>query len=845
MATSSPAPDAHAPRRTGRDGDPKMIGLWKVGRTIGKGSSGRVRLARHTRTGQYAAVKIVSKTALLHSRMSLSSLGDEAERILHSIEREIVIMKLIDHPNIMRLYDVWETSTELYLILEYVEGGELFDYLCNKGRLPAPEALAYFQQIITAIDYCHRFNIAHRDLKPENLLLDRDRNIKVADFGMAIWQSKGNMLQTACGSPHYAAPEVIMGDAYDGTASDIWSCGVILYALLAGRLPFDDEDLPTLLEKVKIGKYTMPSDVPPRAQDLIRRMLTKDVRKRITIPEILRHPFYTSQMPKPMSCDIPKLDEIARPLKSADEIDQDIFANLRTLWRGMPDEAIVARLTDEKPTWEKGVYHLLVQYRAKHLENYDEEEERQAAARRAKKRKARRLAEVEEMEQTLAELPPRTGPPTPSRAGARMRIPDGSRSRSPSPSPGPSRVQPSTLGPATPAIASPAMSPMTSTCASSAASPQLSALSPQFPLPTLQIPEVEDVRVQQFLQQIVQHLAVMQSGTPVRERGDYDDVFAPLNTTSGPRSSQRQGHQQQRQFGTQLQGQADTDDDADPFEIVEVPHEQGTRPLSIRRRPSKSKGDKENTSSVPHLSLKADILPERKASHRSSTTAASSSTATPKARHGHLLEPSANTARGRLQKRRGGERSPGPASPASAFSTGSSSFALPSTPKRRWFGALFRIRPASYRLLSTQDAAHTHATIRRLLEDMGVAVSVGGYAAGSDALVLRCVLADSRERERDAGGDGAASSVMAAVRGVRFRVEIRRPGAPSEAAGYPVMLQLVLEKGATSSLKLIYARLRREWDLDSPPVPCEDVAAAATGRGVEEDERFVEVVYAN
>ena len=243
---------------------------------------GRVRLARHSKTGQYAAVKIVSKTALLNSRMSLHDLGDEADRILHSIEREIVIMKLIEHPNIMRLYDVWETSTELYLILEYVEGGELFEYLCDKGRLAPREAVGYFQQIIMAINYCHRFNIAHRDLKPENLLLDRDKNIKVADFGMAVWQGAGHMLNTACGSPHYAAPEVIKGEAYDGTAADIWSCGVILYALLVGRLPFDDEDLPVLLEKVKAGKFSIPHDVDARAQNLIRRMLEKDVNRRIT-----------------------------------------------------------------------------------------------------------------------------------------------------------------------------------------------------------------------------------------------------------------------------------------------------------------------------------------------------------------------------------------------------------------------------------------------------------------------------------------------------------------------------------------------------------------------------------
>ncbi|KAI8996586.1 kinase-like domain-containing protein [Trametes punicea] len=823
------------PSSSKREGDPKMIGLWKVGRTIGKGSSGRVRLARHTKTGQYAAVKIVSKAALFNSRMSLYSLGEETERILHSIEREIVIMKLIDHPNIMRLYDVWETSTELYLILEYVEGGELFDYLCSKGRLVTKEALCYFQQIITAIDYCHRFNIAHRDLKPENLLLDRNNNIKVADFGMAVWQGKGSMLQTACGSPHYAAPEVIMGQAYDGNASDIWSCGVVLYALLAGRLPFDDEDLPTLLEKVKIGKFTMPPDIDPRAKDLIRRMLTKDVRKRITMPEILRHPFYISQKPKPTSCDVPNLEEIARPLTSAADIDQDIFANLRTLWRGTPDEEIVARLMEDKPTWEKGVYHLLVQYRAKHLEDYDEEEERQAAARRAKKRKAKHFAEAKGVEEALADLPPRAGPPTPSRAVARQGVPE--RSRSPSPLPGPSRAQPPRAGTATPTDANLALSPMTSDLPPTIASTQPSTLlspllSPQSPLQSLQIPEVEDIRVQQFLQQIVQHLAAMQQpgNTPVRDCADYDEVFAPLNGSTPlptPLTTRSQG----RQFGTSIQAQTEADDAlSDPFEIIEVPREHTTRPLSIRRPPAQ--GDKENTSGPPRLFLKTNFLSESKTSQRSSVTASSDGTAEAEPHQSQFLQPSDHRDRGRLRKHRGPRDQLYPATPASPFSEGS--FVLPSTPKRRWLGALFRIRPTRFSLLSTQDAAHTHATCRRLLEEMGIVVSAGAYVAGSDALVLSCTLGDSRER------DGRKTGLMAQVRGVRFRAEIRRPDSVSEAAGYSVMLQLVLEKGATSSLKLIYARLRKDWDLESPPVPYE----SAIGRE-RVDERFVEVVYEN
>lgn len=768
--------------------------------------SGRVRLARHSKTGQYAAVKIVSKTTLLNSRLSLQSLGDEADRILHSIEREIVIMKLIEHPNIMHLYDVWETSTELYLILEYVEGGELFDYLCSKGRLSASEALGYFQQIITAIDYCHRFNIAHRDLKPENLLLDRDKNIKVADFGMAIWQGADNMLLTACGSPHYAAPEVIMGKAYDGTASDIWSCGVILYALLAGRLPFDDEDLPVLLEKVKIGRFTMPTDIDSRAQNLIRRMLQKDVTKRITIPEILRHPFYTSQKPKPMKCDVPKLDEIARPLTRQDDIDPDIFANLRTLWPGVDDDVIRARLLDKKPSWEKGAYHLLVQYRAKHLEDYDEDEERLLAEKRAKRRKAKRVADVQDRVQLLAELPPRAGPPTPSRAGGRTGV--SHRSPSPSPAPGPSRGRHPPLMSVSPQLYS-----TTASTAPSPEPPSLCSPRPQQPLPSIQVPQVRDERVQHFLHQIAEQFAAMKTEGAQISQSEYDELLSPISSIADP--------QPLRQFGDQLQPQdrAVEGDAEDPFRIVDITREQ-TKPLSIRRRVPPST-DKENGQGEAQLTVD---IPDRTSSLRSNiTTNCSDIASTPK--RVQLLEPP--NQRGRLRKK----RDPSPSSPASAFSEGS--FVLPSTPKRRWFGALFRIKPTSYRLLSTQDAGHTHATCKRLLEDMGVTVATGQYVSGSDALLLACTLADSRG-ERDAEG------VIAAMRGVRFRVEIGKPGAAHVAAGYAVLMQIVLEKGATSTLKLIYNRLRREWDLDSPPVPFDSVSTREL-----EDGKFVEVVYDN
>ncbi|CCO29331.1 hypothetical protein BN14_03340 [Rhizoctonia solani AG-1 IB] len=182
----------------------------------------------------------------------------------------------------MSLYDLQETETEFYLALEYVQGGELFDYIVSRGRLPESEALFYFKQIIYGLDYCHRFNISHRDLKPENILLDKNMNVKIADFGMAALEVANGMLETSCGSPHYASPEIVAGQAYHGASSDIWSCGVVLFALLTSRLPFDHPDIRVLLKKVKVGKYEMHEDISPLARDLLRRMLVVDPERRIT-----------------------------------------------------------------------------------------------------------------------------------------------------------------------------------------------------------------------------------------------------------------------------------------------------------------------------------------------------------------------------------------------------------------------------------------------------------------------------------------------------------------------------------------------------------------------------------
>ncbi|KAG8935481.1 hypothetical protein FRC02_008033 [Tulasnella sp. 418] len=352
-------------------GDPISLGPWILGDTIGKGSSGRVRLARHNVTGKLAAVKIIPKNIMFSSRMSISNASAKHDKLMLGIRREIVIMKLIDHPNIMSLYDVFEADNELYLLLEYIQGGELFDHLVSKGRLTPSEALNYFKQIIHGVNYCHRFNICHRDLKPENLLLDNQLNIKIADFGMAAMEIANGMLETSCGSPHYASPEIVAGRAYHGAASDIWSCGVVLFALLVGRLPFDDPNMRVLLQKVRSGRYDMPAFLPAEAKDLIHKMLVVDPDKRITMSEIMKHPFFVAPYtPRWSSPEPPSLDELARTIPSERDIDPGVFRNLVILWHGTNERKLVEALLSPDVSWEKAYYFLLAKYQAKSLEEY-------------------------------------------------------------------------------------------------------------------------------------------------------------------------------------------------------------------------------------------------------------------------------------------------------------------------------------------------------------------------------------------------------------------------------------------------------------------------------------------
>uniref|UniRef100_A0A6J0T0Q4 non-specific serine/threonine protein kinase n=2 Tax=Pogona vitticeps TaxID=103695 RepID=A0A6J0T0Q4_9SAUR len=260
---------------TSTNEDHPHIGNYRLLKTIGKGNFAKVKLARHVLTGREVAVKIIDKTQLNPTS-------------LQKLFREVRIMKILNHPNIVKLFEVIETEKTLYLVMEYASGGEVFDYLVAHGRMKEKEARAKFRQIVSAVQYCHQKCIVHRDLKAENLLLDGDMNIKIADFGFSNEFTIGNKLDTFCGSPPYAAPELFQGKKYDGPEVDVWSLGVILYTLVSGSLPFDGQNLKELRERVLRGKYRIPFYMSTDCENLLKKLLVLNPIKRGSLEQIMK-----------------------------------------------------------------------------------------------------------------------------------------------------------------------------------------------------------------------------------------------------------------------------------------------------------------------------------------------------------------------------------------------------------------------------------------------------------------------------------------------------------------------------------------------------------------------------
>lgn len=267
-------------------GKRKVVGGYELGRALGEGTFAKVRFAREVATGRGVAIKVIDKKKVIE------------EAMMDALTREILTMKAARHPCVVNLQRVMATQHKIYIVLQLVTGGELFDLVCAKGRLSEDVSRQHFHRLIDGVAYCHSKGVYHRDLKPENLLLNDNGEILISDFGLSALSqgsAEGSMLQTACGTPNYVAPEVIADDSdgYSGAPADIWSCGVILYLLASGTLPFDDVSTPRLFQKIKHAKYVRPSFFSPSLTALVEKMLQPDPTKRATIQDIQQDAWFS------------------------------------------------------------------------------------------------------------------------------------------------------------------------------------------------------------------------------------------------------------------------------------------------------------------------------------------------------------------------------------------------------------------------------------------------------------------------------------------------------------------------------------------------------------------------
>lgn len=275
-----PSPPPSPPART-------ILGKYQLTRFLGRGNFAKVYQARSLLDGSTVAVKVIDKSKTVDASME--------PRIVREID---AMRRLQNHPNILRIHEVLATKTKIYLIVDYAGGGELFAKISRRGRLPESLARRYFQQLVSALLFCHRNGVAHRDLKPQNLLLDADGNLKVSDFGLSALpeQLKNGLLHTACGTPAYTAPEILCRIGYDGSKADAWSCGVILYVLLAGHLPFDDSNIPAMCKRITRRDYQFPEWISKPARYLIYQLLDPNPKTRIQLENVYTNNWFKKSL---------------------------------------------------------------------------------------------------------------------------------------------------------------------------------------------------------------------------------------------------------------------------------------------------------------------------------------------------------------------------------------------------------------------------------------------------------------------------------------------------------------------------------------------------------------------
>ncbi|CUA78159.1 hypothetical protein RSOLAG22IIIB_02777 [Rhizoctonia solani] len=823
------------------------VGPWKLGKVVGKGSSGMgagtVRIATHNVSGQTAAVKIMSTEAIVNSRASMAAESDQAERIIQSIEREIVLMKLIEHPNVLGLLDVWEAKGLLFVIMEYIDGGELFDYIVGKGRLSIPEALHCFQQIMYAVEYCHQFRIAHRDLKPENILVDKNGNIKVADFGLAAFVPRDSLLYTSCGSPHYASPEVVSGLAYNGTVADVWSCGVILYALLSGKLPFDDENILALLDKVREGKYTIPINVPAPARNLILGMMHKDVDRRMEVKDVLNHPFFRSIPPRTTPVLAPTFAHLAKAVPKdlgKLSIDNDILKNMRTLWRNRQDSDIIRAIRNPHNNWEKIAYHLLYEFRMKRLEcigpGTDGYEPRKKSRHQRLARPSSAMGNYESPRSPRNIPTERPSAPTPSRARSfsNSLVPSGSTSPSPAPLTAPltprkrTRTEPVTSLETLPEIVIQRASPAkkgASDSVDSLADGEVTCpegLSPYSqPKPTKSFvpingPEMEE---DMFFHQITEMLVNMSNQEP---------GTSPKATTA-PEKKRGKGMAKTigEKLGATLEMKLPASQVAPPpttpvtpkfqensIEASEsiqptvraVPQPRILKPLNVINEPKDSKVQIVSMIAKENAPLVLSEPPQGRA--RSKTVgAAQPRSNVPIKKHVRIVTPDRDAFIRPRKRTQSGKSAPQPArlrpNLSSTAKKETTPLALPRSPEK-WFSNLFHLKSTRHELYSVHDVYSTRSQCIASLRSLGVRVEASEPQPQSyGGITLRCQL--------DSILDPSGTTVVS--KALKFHVEIRPSNGLKYAAGYLSEIAFVLDKGSPTSFAAFYDRIKVGWEM--------------------------------
>ena len=271
---------------------PKHVGKYEIHKTLGEGTFGKVKKALNTETQEWVAIKVLDKEKIQKQNMGAQ------------VKKEISIMKMVRHVHVVSLKEVLASRTKIFIVLELVTGGELFDKIVEQGKFNETTARKYFHQLVAGTAYCHKQGVCHRDLKPENLLLDLHENLKISDFGLSsLYEQaagetdRATLLHTTCGTPNYVAPEVLADKGYDGAQADTWSIGVILFVFLAGYLPFDEATMSALFRKIQKAEFAYPSWFQDDAKDLISKILVVDPKQRLSIPQIKQHPWWKKDGP--------------------------------------------------------------------------------------------------------------------------------------------------------------------------------------------------------------------------------------------------------------------------------------------------------------------------------------------------------------------------------------------------------------------------------------------------------------------------------------------------------------------------------------------------------------------